>query len=274
MAGDVMALINGHFVSTAVGLIAVLDAIRELLGILCALSSIGQVPVRESGSIAVQLASQLAREGIAPKEGGNRQLPVSLRDVSPYIDEIVASLQDVLKALENRLSATSCNPLFVDGGSMAVSQNSYLDFRLTSAMSALIQSQFLLVSLGQRIIYHLTNQQSAATPVETDVQPAKVANAIIEEMNLRNSQPRRFGGSDSQGIEDMRDLSLLVSTNVLQNNRYIRRISSIIGSVSGELINIRAGDRLTMLRAVGLHCMTEADLAIFEEEARRFTRLS
>lgn len=274
LAGDVMALINGHFVSTAVGIIAIVDTIRESLRILCALSTLGKTPFSDSKSMTVQLASQLSREGAAPMHGGCRQLPVSLRDVTPYFDEIVASFQGVLKALEKRLSKTSCNPLFVNGGSKAVSQNSYLDFRLTSAMSVLVQSQFVLVSLAQRIIYHVTNRKSVDSPVETDVQPAKVANALIEEMSLGNSQLQRFGGSDSEGIEDMRDLSLLVSTRVLRNNRYIRRMSSLIGSVSGGLIDISADDRLALLRAVGLQCMTESDLAIFEEEASRFTRLS
>jgi hypothetical protein len=69
------------------------------------------------------------------------------------------------------------------------------------------------------MIVHLCERELSgnATPDPRFVQPPKVAQALVERARLVAGQlPAHFAGSESNGIEDLRDLSLLTAQNVLE----------------------------------------------------------
>lgn len=185
--GDLISLINGSFFSTGA-------AIHAVLGALPALARFEQAYAR---SIECKTRTQL---------------PVSLRDAAPVIEEVHDALRQFGQAAEDRLSRPSANPLFVvtDGEVSAHSQSSFLGFAVTAALRRMQSATLLVISLWQRLILHTSDRiTEALPPAEVPVQPPKIAQAVVERAYLRAAGAPRFGGDDSHGVEDLRDGSLL-----------------------------------------------------------------
>lgn len=242
-AGDAIALLNGSFYSTARALATMLsagDAVAELLAVAGRFIHIPEETVGSRGQRGANLRSAVRNLRPAPAQSNMRtQLPVSLRDGAPTIAAIASAFQGVQAAVESRLDHSSGNPLFtasVDSASISArSQSSFLDFTLTFALTSLIQSQHLALALGQRVVEHVAAALVTESPNHDSrfVQPPKAAQAIVERAALvAGTLPIRFSGADSQGVEDLRDLSLLTADTAASLVAPIRSMAALIASLS------------------------------------------
>jgi len=195
--GDFICLVNGNWVSSAWAIVALSRAVGCFA---------------QCQSVAAQAAM------LYPAHGG--QLPISLRDSTPVKQAFRYALTAVCDAVSHRLSSPNGNPLFRLAGDRltAVSQNSFLEYRLTMALTSLLQAAHLGLSVWQRLILHTSTAIGQNTSVaEYPVQPAKQAQAVLELTRLQAGMlPIQFSGSDSEGVEDLRDLSLATAEAVLR----------------------------------------------------------
>lgn len=234
--GNLIASINGNFVSTAYSLMATLEAMDVICDVL---SLYSRVAVRGKSSSPI-VNSIAARFSKVPDSAS--QLPVSMRDCVPVVSFIVDSIEAVFKSIDHRLRSISANPVFRwdDKVMRPVSQSSFLDFQLTSDLTGLLQAQHLALGLTQRIIALDANVALLdGTPSNlARLQPPKVANAIVGEAELLSGVlPNRFFGWDSSGVEDLRDLSLLTAVQVMALTSRMRAMAGVATAESGALPN-------------------------------------
>ena len=237
--GDLIALLNGSFYSTALGVAAAMSAV-EVLGAflrraarLCSYAGSGRA--RGGALLSPGLADYFARHARS-SPSNQPQLPVSLRDADVYLVPIAIAMAGVGEALERRLAVSSANPLFeVTGDGVNVqSQSGFLDVTLTYALTNLAQTIHLAMRATQRFIVHAceTRIEKNGSPDARRVQPPKAAMAIVERAGLVGGQlPLQFTGSDSDGIEDLRDLSLLTGASVLELAAMARETIALLDSV-------------------------------------------
>jgi len=210
--GDVIATINGHFFSTAQALETSLR-FAELIGsVLSVMARHGSPAPSSTGWEADALVTWQALQP-HPMNRGHVQLPLSLRDTEPMARALLNSLVHLRTTLAARLSAQSANPLFVatETGVAAVSQNSFLDFGLTFALTEATQSALLALGYVQRITHHTVHllQSEAREPRQELVQVPKLVAALIAEAESTLTLATDFVGDESEGVEDVRDLSLI-----------------------------------------------------------------
>jgi histidine ammonia-lyase len=221
--GDLIALLNGNFYSTAYGTASVLAAIDCLAAFLRRAARLCHYPRSSRERGAALRSPELGAYFEAHSVSGSSeraQLPISLRDAEAYLTPIAVAVSAVGDALERRLSAPSANPRFsvLDDKVDVESQSGFLDLTLTLALTNLAQVLHLAIRATQRMIVHATEPIDDGTPPDARlVQPPKAAMAVVERATLLGGQlPTQFTGSDSSGIEDLRDLSLLTGSVVLE----------------------------------------------------------
>lgn len=227
--GDMISLISGNYVSTAFGIKALTDFLR-LAGRFVTVYLEHSIFRTDQYSLAA--TSPEIRETIhqlhqrcypSGRSASPRvQLPVSLRDPVPALSAILASIASMVAALNKRLSYPSGNPMFVFGQGddentvENVSQSSFLDFELTTALTNALQSVQLMNGISQRIIAHVSAQSyDNADPSTVKVQNPKVSTAMLLQAGLSaHMLPAVFTGNESGGVEDLWDLSLLVGNQL------------------------------------------------------------
>lgn len=211
-AGDVITLINGSFFAAAHASLAWAAATTALVEALRRYAAVAPVRSGTDPDLAA-----LARV-FATEQRGDVQPPVSLRDAGPAVRTIVRALRDTAGAIDHRLGNVSANPVFENGH--AHSQSSFLDFELTRALGGLQLAVQLASGIIQRLITHGVD---ADDPF--GVQPPKISRALL----LRDPVPGAylFTGADSRGIEDVRDLALNASTEVLRSVETLRALLDI-----------------------------------------------
>lgn len=219
--GNLIALINGHFFSTARALAAALRLQVELAHLVAAWAPEyvdwdgNEFPALKVRQFRYQTPTQR---------------PLSDRDPFPVLVAIEACLEHLRFAIEQRLATPSFNPLWLEAGTglTPVSSNSFLDHRLTMALTNAIQVAHLAAGLWQRLIHHKASELSSGDASPRLVQPPKVAQAVLEHMMLSSSaMPVRFAGCESGGIEDLRDLSLFTAGTVQQTTDSLARLRHI-----------------------------------------------
>lgn len=210
--GDLITLINGNFISTAVALLVQSEFVR-----------VAQESMQLLNSVDDFLASSQA--------GHSVQLSVTMRDLQPLQASLEHAVEQLSAALGNRLRTHSCNPRFLVSESRTEyrSQSSFLDFTLTGALSVATQAaQQIAVYLKGSI--RLRESLAAADEV-APIQPTKVAQALIA--GLANSDPLAPAGfaiAESNGVEDVCDLSLTSALNLLRATTGLKRVLSIAHS--------------------------------------------
>lgn len=207
--GDLITLINGNFISTAVALLVQSDFVRV---------------ARES----IQLLSSVDDFLNSSQAGHSVQLSVTMRDLQPLQTSLEHTIGQLCVALDARLHTHSCNPRFLVSESRTeyLSQSSFLDFTLTGALSVATQA-------AQQIAVYLKGsirlRESLAPADEmAPIQPTKVAQALIA--GLANSDPSATAGfsiSESNGVEDVCDLGLASALNLLRVTSGLKRVLSI-----------------------------------------------
>lgn len=212
-AGDVICLINGSFFGGACAIVAAASAMYAISGALERLS-----PVAPLITLKDTVEVDVFRPFFADEKPVSVQLPVSLRDAAPAVLTLVRALRDSFDAIEGRLSRVSCNPLFADNG--AHSQSSFLDFETTRSLRGLSLAVQLASGLVQRLITH---QLDGSNPF--GVQPPKIASAAL--LAGRTRSLPAFVGDDSRGVEDLRDLALLVASELYISVGVLRELCEI-----------------------------------------------
>lgn len=211
-AGDLIALINGSFVAAGWGAAALLDLIGTAAQFLARYAAVAVLPHRRQ---AVDRSALRARFSAAPHQGV--QAPVSIRDAGPVLTAVEAAITGLAAAVDTRLSRPSGNPLFSvqQGQATAVSQSSFMDYRLTFALTQAIQSVHLMAGVTQRMIaYRAAGAEEQAQRAR--IQPPKVATALLERLRLKTGVlPTRFSGSESGGVEDVWDLATLTAEQLV-----------------------------------------------------------
>lgn len=220
--GDVITLINGSFLSTALALEAALsfaDFAGSLLALLGAHAYSGRL---DSGWEPDALAAWLNLR-VPPAGSATPQLPLSVRDIEPIGRAFFNAIARLRDAIDARLSSPSANPLFVskEGATVALSQNSYLDFDLTFALTNARQACMLGLGALQRLAHHLSMTLQSASPIPQQflIQPPKILSAMLIEAQLTCAVPSVFTGDDSEGIEDLHDLSLMTARSLANCTR-------------------------------------------------------
>lgn len=207
--GDTITLINGHFFSTAIAIEVAeryLAFIGEVLDWLCLRGVAG--PNGHGWHPRVLPLWNSLPHG-APRSD-TAQLPISLRDISPLARALLNSGDVLATALEDRLSAVSANPLLVvDAEPRLISQNSYLGFGVTFALTQARQAGQLALGLVQRLLLHDSRSRITHSSADQNlVQPPKIGRALVSAGLQGAALPADFVGDESEGIEDVRDLGL------------------------------------------------------------------
>ncbi len=215
--GTVITLINGHFVSTAAALIAA-----------------GRL-VHAGERLLARHRALVHDESVWPHAG--RQRPVSIRDVAPIEHAWRSGVTALGDAIERRLEGPSVNPLFAAtvAGVEARSQSGFLDFTLTMALTGGLQLAALGAALAQRLVAHLSAAALARDPDAAAVQPPKVAAAIGHALRSATAVPLDFGGAESDGVEDLQDLSLLTALRLVEaTERLDEALALLDGALGGD----------------------------------------
>ena len=230
-AGDLIALINGNFVSTARGIATTIELQR-------ALTSFVQVAWM-MGETRHELNVDGDFEAGPPVWLESVQAPVSLRDPRPVLGNIRSMWAQLIDALWGALNAASGNPLFTgfDNGVRDVSQSSFLNYELADALSRAIA---VLVRAGgqlQRYIEHLCS--ASAELVEGPekvkyVQPPKVATAVHAALSSTDTGFRQSCLATSEGIEDSCDETLQLVGRATKAIAEFDELLALFGSVHDD----------------------------------------
>lgn len=228
--GDLIALISGNFISTSWSIKTLVNFIEMASEFL---SRYLQFSVYDERNLVFNGVSENTAEKIKEIYRTNVeervsvsgvQLPVSLRDSVPVIRVILKSIENLASAVESRLSYSPGNPLFVftedEQGDIndvnAISQGSFLGFDLTYSLTSAAQNVHLMNGILQRVIaYQSAQTKSTDDPSVAKIQNPKVASAYLQRNMLSGvSMPAHFTGQESEGVEDLWDLSLLTAQQV------------------------------------------------------------
>lgn len=223
-SGDLIALLNGNFISTAFALRAgeeLLGYLARFLGKAIEVVRPGRIGVLAEGGdwLAEVIAGDLPVDSHLLRAGANLQAPVSMRDMATYVSPISTAVDTLRSAVESRLAAFSGNPTFsTSGGRMRhASQASFLDLNLSMALTSAIQLTHFCMAAAQRFVQHVCDTRKGRRPLEymRFVQPPKIASALLAEAGSKyGTLPARFQFAESEGIEDQADLSLSIAQSL------------------------------------------------------------
>lgn len=232
-AGDLIALLSGHFISSAVATAALLALIRYL-GDFMAVAGTLAAPARAAGEDDAAELIDLMRQSYAPRPGPV-QRPVSIRDSRVFAEPAVRTLRELAASLDHRGAGESANPLFrvIDHQAQAMSQASFLDVGLTLQVVAAQQLVLFLMGAAQRFTVAVCNDLETRThePHPEHVQPPKVAQALLENARAVAAAPASYSGSQSGGVEDLWDGSLIASTGLLRVLALAEEQMELLGAV-------------------------------------------
>lgn len=235
--GDLIALINGHFVSSAVAIAALCSAAESLAVFLAHYTRFGTRSPEPGPGRRIEAIVDRCR----PHTVDHRQKPVSFREAAPVIAPMVDALVRVCSALEDRLDRPSANPLFHrrDGAPIAAfSQSGFLDYGLTFANTNLTQALHLALGVTHRMAVALTSGAGPDPVVARDalIQAPKVVNAIVDRAAMTaGGLPSRFTDGDSDGVEDARDLSALSALQVLELSTLLDQALEILAQAGAAV---------------------------------------
>lgn len=219
-AGDVIALINGHFI---------------VPGLLLHHRSV----FRDLFLKAIHLVERV--RSTVPEEQGV-QLPVSLRDLTPfrrYMEGILREFDETLVACANEGSG---NPLFIYGanGVEAVSNSSFLGFGVSGMICQLGDLARLASAYLRSATLSLSRlkEAEATSPLEAAyfVQFPKVSKAYLDQVSDILSDSITYAQTESEGIEDIGD-GALIRFNA------VRRASRLVGKQIVILENLLSSPR-------------------------------
>ena len=230
-AGDLIALINGNFVSTARSIATTIDLQRVLTSFVQVAWTMGDTRHELNVDGDFEVGPPVWLESV--------QAPVSLRDPRPLLGNIRSMWAQLIDALWGDLNAASGNPLFIgfDDDVRDVSQSSFLNYELADALSRAIT---VLVRAGgqlQRYIEHLCS--ASAELVEGPekvkyVQPPKVSTAVHADLSRTDTGFRQTYLATSEGIEDACDETLQLVGRATKAIAEVDELLALFGRVRDD----------------------------------------
>ena len=256
-SGDLIALLNGNFVSTAFALHAVIrlvDYLAEFLVRATEIAQPGRVVAPDRDWLTEAVRADLPRAGGMPSDGDHVQPAVSVRDLATYFAPISTTVDALRTAIHARLSTFSGNPTFRYFGREIrhTSSASFLDLNLSLALTSGIQLTHFCMAAIQRFTQHLcdTQTQLPALDYMHFVQPPKVSSALVVEAGAKHGTlPSRFQLAESEGIEDQADLSLSIAQSLADVVRLAQEQIAVLDNVTA-MMRRRGTDRRTNYRRV------------------------
>lgn len=226
-SGDVMAGINGNFVSTAQVIMAIHEIRQPLLRLFDGYLSVADTTA---------CGDHFEVERHAGLGAGDVQLPVSIRDPFPVVTLVDEAVEKMVVAVDSALNTPSGNPMFVfdDNGVIPTSQSSFLNYPLRASVDAMAQSVTALVVAGQRAVAHVCAVRSRElSPIQAFrfVQPPKVATSIVQQTNHLLFSNNIGHIVESNGIEDMADGALLAAHRLRRSAPLVTAMADILDSV-------------------------------------------
>lgn len=223
-SGDLIALINGNFISTAFALnstVRLITYCARFLAKAIELVQPGRVGVLARGGdwLAELVDDDLPIDSHIYRAGANLQAPVSMRDIATYVGPMWTTLAALRNAIDHRLGSFSGNPTFYysHGAIRHASQASFLDLNLSLALTSSIQLVHFCMGAMQRFIQHICDTRKQGYPLDyvRFVQPPKIASVLLAEADYKHGTlPTKFNFAESEGIEDQADLSLSIAQSL------------------------------------------------------------
>ena len=213
-AGDLIAMINGNFVSTGT-VISLIPKLQEFFSraieIVALMSDSGTFWFQGSIDVGARSSNETGRKSALWL--ADTQPPVSLRDSCPVLELIKNTWSRLLGAVRSNLSSASGNPLFEfqEEATRAINQSSFLNFGLSQELLLAVDSVSRVGAYVQRYIEHFCSMASSrveGTDKIRFVQPPKVATGILTRLSAGYAQATIPTLSESLGIEDICDESL------------------------------------------------------------------
>lgn len=245
--GDLISLISGNFVSTAWGIAALLRYLDTAAHFFVRYGSTAvlrsdQLLTHDDG---VSAAHSDLREHFQDYTATGIQLPVSLREATSAVVAVLESIQHMVSALDLRLSTCSGNPLFISSENSThvenISQNSYLDHRLTMSATNALQTTAMMSGLTQRAVAYLAAQGKHNAGSGAKIQHPKVGTALLLRQNIAHTTlPAHFTGSESEGVEDFWDLSLLTCEKLIESTKGTQSVLSVFDATTDALVEERS----------------------------------
>lgn len=202
--GDLIALMNGDFVSA--GMLAY--ATERLIDEACILFAC----LRHVGMMAFPQTREQERlvdaMGLSHSKNDHPQRSVLHRDCMPIVSGITTEIARAMAVYENAASRRSGNPLFLfdaNGAVSPVSQSSFLDFAIASAASGLAHATCLSARLAQKAIASTCDRMEDGDRTPQWVQYPKVSLGYCIAIEGRQADAMQLTGFESGGVEDLWD---------------------------------------------------------------------
>lgn len=251
--GDLIALMNGSFVSVGVSICALLRLEQVLPEAVALLVAEGRVHAALAPKEDRQLIASL--EALQSTAHSSVQLPVSLRDVGSWLLPLIACVERAETAIADRLSRPSANPLFIleDGVGVPVSQSSFLSLDLRFAMDSVLSATAMTGGLLQRAVESVFGPDGVGPDVSEMrfVQPAKVVHALHLEMETLVT-PYEFTGSMSGGVEDLWDGVLIRARQLEQMVTLLEKQLAVVQSAMGPAAGVGTVRGILGRRLIGV----------------------
>lgn len=191
--GDVISLINGHFVVPGL-MLSIRGYLYGLFG--------------RAGDVLAEVVARIPAVD-------NVQRPVSVRDLKPLISRLESSLAEYDKSIVLEANRPSGNPLFYETnrGLRPTSNSSFLSFEISGAVSQMCDSVRILStylrSMTLALGRVLETSDRAALRGAYFVQFPKVSKAYLDQIQSSLVDSVNYSQSESVGIEDVGDGALI-----------------------------------------------------------------
>lgn len=205
-SGDLMALINGSYVSTTVARSAY-----------------------DFFKVAIEDSLNLLKANSNPTQAV--QLPVTLRDLSPLLDSYAQSSHQMDEALTHREETKSGNPLFDMEQGTHLSNASFLDFTLTHSLTGAGQTTQVAGIYVKALTNHVSKHMSVPSPADTPIQPTKVNTGLVKRMIPLSPD---FYLNESETVEDVGDMSSHTALGLIHNLKLLREANNNLHRLLGE----------------------------------------
>lgn len=213
-AGDLIALMNGHFISTGAALYTFHSIQNFFARSLLVLAQECDTPLPSQlapyDDRVLKLSDLLWMKN---REIQSIQRTVVHRDLLPFIVAVTGAMRDLEDALEMRLSRASNNPYFEFNKDGSVeghySQSSFLDLRLSSALSTVGDAVNFLVAGIQALMKDHDEEFSIGK-----IEIPKLLEVVMEEV-VNYPMSTRFGIEEAGGAETICDKSLMRTKSLI-----------------------------------------------------------
>lgn len=247
-AGDLIALINGNFVSNAFSYL-VFD---KLLNTVAAFVNLTAETHKQFISGATGNLLDFKLNALYVNHTGwdsPPQLPVSQRDIFPILHSASSNLYRFAEALESSLAAKSGNPIFIkeQGRVVAKSQSSFLNLELSGGLHAINSTVAQLSAATQRATEIVCSKLlQDADDFTTQILQAVQLPKVSEAYKLQIATPLlvNYSGSMSGGVEDLWDLNLPNSRELLRKLNILEKQLDTLKTAT-EHAGIDVGQQVT-----------------------------